>query len=145
MAHPTARTARARSTPSRPALALVGAGLPRGRVLDYGSGRGLDAEWYGWEAFDPHHGPELPRGKFDTVVCTYVLNVLPPGQRAGVIRSARRLLRRGGRAYFSVRRDLGGEDLPPFRGMRQYHVELDLPVALERAGAFCTYVAGPVH
>lgn len=134
--HSSARTARARRKPSRPAAALVDAGLIRGRVLDYGCGRGKDAETFEWEAFDPHWGPKMPRGKFDTIVCTYVLNVLTEEQGGAVIADILSRLRLRGRAYLTVRRDLPRGEL---LHCGQRRVVLPLPVVLDRTGEFCTY------
>ena len=108
---PTARTAITRKGPSAPAKKLVKLGLVRGKVLDYGSGRGEDARWlrsqgFKVSAYDPHHGPKSkPSGRFDTVLVTYVLNVLPPREQLDVIKAARRLLTPGGRAYLTARTD----------------------------------------
>lgn len=109
---PSARTAITRGGPSAPVKALVDKGLVRGKVLDFGSGRGEDARWLrrqGFEvtAYDPHHGPErLPSGRFDTVLSTYVLNVLPPAEQKKVERQIRDRLAPGGRALVTVRRDV---------------------------------------
>jgi len=44
--------------------------------LDYGCGKGYDAEEMNFTGFDPHHCPvELDRF-FDVVTCNYVLNVI---------------------------------------------------------------------
>lgn len=117
-------------------MALVEAGLIWGRVLDYGSGRGFDAKHFSWEAFDPHWGPAVPRGKFDVIVCTYVLNVLTLEEAGPVLADIARRLRRRGRAYLAVRRDLPRGEL---LHCGQRRVILPLPVVLERTRAFCIY------
>src|SRR5210317_1528524 len=59
------------------------------RILDYGCGHGKDVEHlrslgynaYGW---DPYHGDttiRLPVWKWDVILCTYVLNVIPEDLR----------------------------------------------------------------
>ena len=70
-------TAIARKAPSKPMQYLDTRGMLRGRVLDFGSGRGYDADAFGLERFDPHFAPQMPEGTFDPVVCDYVLNVFP--------------------------------------------------------------------
>ena len=51
-----------RETVSKTARFLAEHGLLRGRVLDYGCGFGLDADHFGWEAYDPVLPPEAPGG-----------------------------------------------------------------------------------
>jgi GNAT superfamily N-acetyltransferase len=108
---PTARTAITRGGPSAPAKALQRKKLIRGKVLDYGSGRGEDAEWLRSQglkvtAYDPHHGPKKkPTGGFDTILVTYVLNVLPAKSQTELVRSVCKLLSPGGRAYLTARTD----------------------------------------
>ncbi len=112
--HPTARTAIARSGPSAPAKKLYDKGLITGKVLDYGSGRGADVKWLRGRglnvaAYDPHHGPKkAPTGPFDTILCTYVLNVLNKANQDKVAAKLRGLLAPGGSAYVTVRRDTCG-------------------------------------
>ena len=131
---PTARTAMTRRTASLPARLLRDKGLVCGRVLDYGSGKGLDASTFGWEAYDPHHGPKMPRGRFDTILVTYVLNILSEAAADVVMEDVRGRLRAGGRAYLTVRRDLVEE---PTASQRL--VFLALPHVLDVAGGFVTY------
>ena len=110
--HPTAKTAIARGGPSAPVRELHRRGLIKGRVLDFGSGRGEDAKWLrsqGFQvaSFDPHHGPKrLPSGTFDTVLSTYVLNVLPQREQDKAVAAIRRKLAPGGEALVTVRRDI---------------------------------------
>jgi ATP adenylyltransferase len=132
-----ASTAIKRARPSGPARSLAEQSLLRGRCLDYGCGRGKDADTFNMERFDPHWAPQPPTGKFDTILCTYVLNVVPPQDVPNILRTIQDLLAPGGRAYLTVRRDLGGQDKKG-RGTTQRHVELDLPVLQKRQG-YCTY------
>lgn len=135
---PSAATAIARKDPSAPARMLHMAGLLKGRCLDYGCGRGKDAETYGMDRYDPEYFPAIPEGKYDTITCTYVLNVVHPEVVPNVLSHIRRLLARGGRAYISVRRDLGKKDRKG-RGTVQRHVTLDLPLLKNERG-YCTYM-----
>lgn len=131
----TAKTARARRKMSTVGMWLLKMGHLRGRVLDFGCGRGDLAEFiaafpgckpeshfpseiYQW---DPNWQPKRPRGKFDTVACIYVLNVLPPAARKKALQDAQSFVRNGGRLYVAVRRDL---DTEPNVGPDQYSVKL---------------------
>ena len=79
------KSAKNRKCFSRPAAICNDRNLIIGdRIFDYGCGRGGDvSRWreMGYQAigFDPYWFPELPSGddRFSTVVCFYVLNVIP--------------------------------------------------------------------
>lgn len=102
-------TAIKRKVPSLPMRWLCKNGklelAKEGRKLDYGSGRGFDAEFYNFEKYDPWHHPTLPEGPFYIITCNYVLNVLPPDEVGSVIDKIKSLLEPTGIAYISVRRD----------------------------------------
>jgi len=100
-------TAVRRRKPSRAAQWLAAAGVVHGRVLDYGCGFGLDAETYGWDAFDPLYRPREPTGAYDTIVCTLVLNVLSRTNRTRVIQRIQVLLEVKSMSYEP--RELGSE------------------------------------
>lgn len=103
------RTAIARPGPSVPARHLEehASHLLAGRVLDFGGGQGADARTLRATLYDPHHPKAsarvLPTRPFDTVLCTYVLNVLPPAERAEALQTAARLVKPGGHLVLSVR------------------------------------------
>ena len=122
-------TAIARRAPSKPMQYLAARGMLRGRMLDFGCGRGYDADAYGMEKFDPHWSPVMPEGTFDTVVCNYVLNVIPsPSKRDDVLTVLSRSLAKGGIAYISVRNDRSALNGWTKRNTWQGLIELDLPV-----------------
>lgn len=102
------KTAIVRKKVSRPTQYLITHNLIRGRVLDYGCGRGFDAITLGFDKFDPHFFPEKEfEGKrYDTVVCNFVLNTLERKDREKVLTIIKSLLNVGGIAYVSVRRDI---------------------------------------
>lgn len=78
-----------------------------GRLLDYGCGKGSDADALGMEKYDPHWFPEEPKGKFQTITCNYVLNVIEsPEERRSVEDRIIQLLAPGGLAFISVRDDV---------------------------------------
>lgn len=99
------RTAITRIKASVPTRWLIENDLIRGRVLDYGCGRGKDAEVLDCEKFDPYYAPDMPKGKFDTIVCNYVLNVVTIEEENEIINDIKKRLRKNGNAYISVRRD----------------------------------------
>lgn len=104
-------TAKERDTPSFPARYLFKNNLLKGTILDYGSGLGRDISFLKekgleTEGFDPFYLPDYPLKKYDTIICNYVLNVLQPEEQTEVLLNISELLKAGGKAYFSVRRDL---------------------------------------
>lgn len=106
----TARTAISRRGPSAVLRHLLREGLVRGRVLDHGCGRGADLAHLtrlGFDAsgWDPHHRPERPSGSFDTVLSTYVVNVLGEAEAEAAVLDARGFLAPGGVLYVAARDD----------------------------------------
>jgi ATP adenylyltransferase len=122
-----AMTAIARSFPPEPLKWLYERGLIYGRTLDYGSGRGC---WYDMTCYDPHWRPGYPTGKYDTITCIYVLNVVPAKVEFKIVKDIKDLLKLGGIAYFAVRRDLPREGKAG-RGIWQRYVELPMELISE--------------
>ncbi|HKJ32660.1 MAG TPA: HIT domain-containing protein [Balneolales bacterium] len=116
-------TAKERKYPSYPTKKLYRMGRIKGRVLDFGCGYGADVKFLKTQSFDivgydPVYAPDYPDGKFDTIICNYVLNVLLPVEQASVLMQISELLKPGGHTYFTVRRDVRYEG---FRTHRKYH------------------------
>jgi len=132
-------TAIPRKTPSKPCRVIEELGLLKncGRLLDYGCGKGKDVEHLNCEGYDIYYQPELPKRKFDTILCTYVLNMMPIKEQRAVIKHIRSILKRKGVAYITVRRDFK-EDYLSKKGTYQYVVELKEEVLLE-TDKFCIY------
>lgn len=107
-----AMTAIARKSASRPTKALVKEGIVVGRVLDYGCGKGADVRFlsalgYNVMGYDPYHNPVEIQGKFDTIICNYVLNVIDDETvRKDVIDNILNLLNEKGCAFVTVRNDV---------------------------------------
>ena len=91
----------------------------RGPVIDFGCGRGEDvlflrSEVYRAYGYDPywHALPDKwavglePDRKYNTFLCTYVLNVLDTEADEDILFIADEFLAPGGTAYVSVRRDI---------------------------------------
>ena len=134
------RTALPRSNTSVPARFLVKQGLIKGRVLDYGCGQGHDCDTYGWEGYDPNtirleYSTPPKRQKYDTIVCTYVLNVVPPDIQVEIIKTMLRLMKVDAVAYISVRRDIPDN----MEGEGQWTVELPFP-SIKKTKSYETYV-----
>lgn len=129
-------TAIGRSRLSVPARVLSEKGLIKGRVLDYGCGRGGDADRLGCERYDPHYFPNKPEGRFDTILCTYVLNVVDSLEAAHVLQDIRALLKTSGMAFVAVRRDV--EDGFTSKGTYQRNVVMHLPEVASNS-SYCIY------
>ncbi len=109
MAGKTHLTAIGRRQRSAPAARLKRAGLIKGTVLDYGCGRGKDVSFYKGKGYDPYYrnDPKVLKEKYDTVVCTYVANILNYRERKDLYRVLRRLAK--GNVFITVRRNIKKE------------------------------------
>jgi ATP adenylyltransferase len=114
-------TAKERESLSFPVRIVKERNLLKGEILDFGCGFGKDVEILKSQGFqisgyDRHYFPEYPKQKFDTIVCFYVLNVLLPEEQSKVLMEISALLKRTGKAYFAVRRDI------TFEGFRTHKI-----------------------
>lgn len=106
---------------SAPAQFLLDKKLLQGKILDFGCGFGNDVKLLRQKGFDitgydPYYFPQYPQGKFDTIICFYILNVLFPQEQANVLMEVSHLLKLGGKAYYAVRRDIKRE------GFREHYI-----------------------
>lgn len=129
------KTATKRNKLSTPARLLQNADMLIGRVLDYGCGRGDDAKSLGCYYYDPYYAPEMPRGRFVTIMCNYVLNVIESEQeRRDVLADIDSRLESHGCAYIAVRADkkvlCGRTKIGTWQG----YIELDLPIVFKGSG-----------
>jgi hypothetical protein len=105
------RTAITRGALSSPARWLKAHNLVLRPCLDYGCGKGADADRLGCACYDPAHQPtaqnaDALRGAYRTILVHYVLNTVPSAAtRARILRDVRELLLPGGVAYVAVRTD----------------------------------------
>jgi len=139
MNHRPEKTAITRNAPAKPMRILFESGKLIGNTLDYGCGKGKDAEIYKMDKFDPFYFPKkLQENSYDTVTCQYVLNVLPLEEESKILKHIKMLLKVKGRAYITVRRDLVKEGLTS-KNTYQRNVILDLPIFYEKKNSFCIY------
>jgi len=130
-------TAITRTKLSKPIKILRKKKLIVGDVLDYGCGKGFDADYYEFDKYDPHYSPQKPKGKYDTVLCHFVLNVLGINLESKVLKKLKKYIKRGGDAYITVRRDLRKEGYTK-KGTYQRKVYLALPIIYEDSD-ICIY------
>lgn len=114
-------TAINRSKLSYPTRILLKKNRLNGSILDFGCGFGKDVsdlQSKGYEicGFDPYYFPDYPKKKFDTIICHYVLNVVEREEQAKILFKISNLLKTGGKAYFTVRRDIKKN------GYRQHYI-----------------------
>ena|ERR1035437_4440765 len=129
-------TAIIRNKVSRPMRELASKII--GPALDYGCGRGFDADHFNMDKYDPHYFPEVKAKKYKTITCNYVLNVVDLKTAADIIIKVRKLLRKNGTAYFTVRRDSFKEGFNS-KGTFQRFVTLSWPIVKEVPGAYVIY------
>lgn len=133
------KTAISRTKLSAPAAIIRKLDLLKGRTLDYGCGRGKDCEVLSIEGYDPYWSPQLPSGKFDTILCTFVLNTVTKAEQEIILADIRTILSDGGRAYITVRRDVKQEGVTSINTF-QRNVELDLPLLISKKDRFAIYI-----
>jgi hypothetical protein len=101
--------------------------------LDYGCGRGTDADHLNCDRYDPHYFPEKPVGPYDTITCSFVLNVIESAEeREAVLSDLRSLLTPDGVAYVTVRRDIKTEGYTS-KGTYQETIHLEDEIVFECA------------
>ena len=149
------RTAISRKALSVPARYLLKNKLITGSILDYGCDKGGDVKRLAAMnkmiiGYDPNSSYEtrgkffrgteamLSPYKFDTILCTYVLNVVQHHRgQPEILERIKFLLHPAGVAYITVRRDIKKEGINK-RGTYQRNVVLNLPVVRETS-TYCIY------
>lgn len=130
-------TAIKRNKLSLPMAHLQDHGLLKGRILDFGCGRGDDAKALKIEHYDPHFFPGPPKSVYSTITCIYVLNVLIQQEIREVMRKMVSHLSPNGKIYIAVRRDLKTSHTSKI-GTLQRVIKMDLPILTENS-KFCIY------
>lgn len=127
-------TIKERNQSSFPVRHILKNRLIKGRVLDFGSGLGADVTFLQEKGiditgYDPYYSPTIPQGKFDTILCIYVLNVLLPEEQSHVLMAISELLKPGGIAFFAVRRDILRDGFRTHikHGVNTYQCNVKLP------------------
>lgn len=105
---PNWRTAVTRKKVSRPTEILNNLGLLKNKsILDYGCGKSIDyIHIADMDRFDPYFYPEIKEKKYEVILCHYVINVVDEDEQNQIIEHIKSLLVPGGKAYFTVRRDI---------------------------------------
>lgn len=129
-------TAIKRTDLSVPTRYLLQHDLLKGRILDFGCGFGYDTDELKRQGFDivgydSYYRPDYPDGKFDTIICIYVLNVLERYPQADVMMSISNLLSSNGTAYLAVRRDLTEEGFRFHAIHKQYTYQCNVKLPFE--------------
>ncbi len=137
-AHLTAIT---RKAPSVPMKYLDSMGLLKGKMLDYGCGKGYDADTFGMAKYDPFwfKCDDFCASEFDTITCNYVLNVIEDfKERQALVEKALHWLKEDGNFYIAVRADK--ENLKGYtkRGTWQGYIVLGHPL-IHSTSAFDLY------
>lgn len=83
-------------------------GVPRHKCLDYGCGKGFDADALGFQKYDPFffRCDDFYEGEFDVITCNFVLNVIPDeDERRVVLENILNWLAPSMSAFISIRSD----------------------------------------
>ena len=133
------KTAIKRTSLSKPIRELIERNLipDNASVLDFGCGRGFDADTLGFDKYDPYFFKRLPDRHYEIIVCNYVLNVIDEQEADKVLNSIKELLLPSGVAYITVRRDVKRDGVTK-TGTYQRNVLLPLPI-VKQSGGFCIY------
>jgi len=136
------KTATTRKVLSAPMKWLSENGHLTGNVLDYGCGKGNDANILSLVKYDPYYFPVRTMGKavfYSTITCQYVLNVIVDQvERDRVLSAIQDNLKGNGLGYITVRRDLPKQGKMG-KGCFQSYVMLDLPIVKETS-SYCIYL-----
>lgn len=111
-------------------------------ILDYGCGKGFDADELCINKYDPKYFPIIPSGNWGIITCNYVLNVIESNDdKLKIVKAIQALLNDcpESRAYLSVRRDLKVDGYTK-SGTWQENVFIQgLEPIYERKGYFAIY------
>lgn len=107
------KTAIHRKKPSHTVKTIEKSGIIKNRIFDFGCGTGSDVNFlkskkYKVSYWDPHFYPKNPPSNFishsfQTIFCTYILNVISKKDRMAAIKKIQGLLHKNGKAFFTVR------------------------------------------
>lgn len=144
------RTAKKRKEPSKPLMYLLSRNGIKGKVLDYGCGYGKDAEFLNQNGiychpYDPYFAPSVKNEKYDTVLCTYVLNVVDTETRLSILGDILSFLKPNGVVFITVRIDIKQLTIKAVKGCKHFTMQdkVCLPFDITyQERRFCIYVVG---
>lgn len=121
------KTVITKNTLSDPTRYLLENNLLVGDILDYGCGKGFDADYLKCDKYDSYYFPNFPTKKYDIIICNYLLSVLSISEEKSIIENIQSLLTNNkSKAYIAVRRDIKNEDITS-KGTYQRNVILEYP------------------
>ena len=132
-------TAIRQTTLSAPTRYLLQHGMLKGRILDFGCGFGFDADelkrqGYDIAGYDYYYRPKYPEGKFDTILCNYVLNVLEPYAQAEVMMNVTNLLHPSWYGFLCRAARLEGRRFPLTRHSPTIYLPMQCTFAFSELG-----------
>jgi hypothetical protein len=153
MNHNSQLTAITRAALPVPVRWMLSQGMVHGHVLDYGCGKCKHLNdtllatmplVKSVTSYDPFYHPKLDtsqRGKWDVVLCTYVLCTLPIEEERKILKTIQSLLLPNGVAYISVRNDepVNGYGVSS-KGTFQRKVEIPYLYALRKHSQYKIYL-----
>lgn len=157
MMHKSHLTAIARKNLPLPVNWLLHNGFLTGHILDYGCGKCAQLNWKliagskcveSVTNYDPYYAPNglkdgspSPDGKYDVILCIYVLCALPAKEDYKILKDIQSRLRKGGVAYIVVRNDepRGGYGVSA-KGTFQRQVTLPYLFRLRKTTTYSIYL-----
>jgi hypothetical protein len=133
------KTAIGRTKPSAPSVWLFDNDYIVGKLLDFGCGRGYDVAYFDCDGYDPFYYKKYPTRRYDTILCTYVLNTLEPDDRLKVLTEIASLLKNDhSKAYLTVRRNV---KVPGYTSTGTYQENVVFPYPIVyKTGDYCIYL-----
>lgn len=138
-------TAVGRKFPSAPVRYLFENSLLVGKCLDYGCGRGFDADFFGMDKYDPYSESwsnislDTPK-RYNTIVCIYVFDIVMVEEEESILKTIQSLLEPNGVAYIAVARDFNKHHL--HKGTIKRRVNLPLESIYHKKHSFEIYKMG---
>lgn len=145
-------TAISRKSPPVPVRWLLSQNILHGNILDYGCGKCKDLNeiWIGMPgyrfvySYDPHYQPNMPKGKFDAILCTYVLCAVKEKEQNFILWDIQRRLNENGIGFISVRNDTPKQGYGvSARDTYQRKVVLDFLYQLRETSQYRIYLLTP--
>lgn len=95
-------------------------------------------------SYDPYYQPVMPEGKFDAILCTYVLCTVEEKEQTFILWDMQRRLNENGIGFVSVRNDTPKQGYGvSSRGTYQRKVVLDFLYRLRATSQYRIYLLTP--